>query len=962
MNQRLLAFLLILAAGTSGSAAPRSSAGESSRTFRLPATADVWISNATPREREASAGGSPVFKLKSVEEMAALRFDLSPFRGRELLAARLHLRLRHPPAPRWLRVSTVGSPWKEGQATRAYSGRDGACWLWADASVRRPWAWPGSAFCDVIMGEGNSLVSTAPVRDDGDDWISIELPPVILQAILCGRSDGVALMEGGSPANRNYYFYSRNSWSNKPWLELTVGDRTSSSARRAPRVSIRPSQDRATLTHGDVVVRIAPDSTCFAWRAWVDGKPLPSWKLPWPADLGTTEFHLEGLAPSKTHHLRIEALGPHGEVSPPTEVEFTASPALRPAVPLKAPPLRASEFVHRHPPRLWALPALAQLDPVTTERLDTSGENGLNPWDGNGVWDGRRVHLVGARGETVSFQLIVQAQGREGSTAHSLPASLRIRGGILVSARGDTLESSRWSLFRAWYFRRDRGSWQPSYLVPIPEGSTLTWRSEEPRLPEVANRAFLAELAIGRDTPPGRYRGELIVELQPGGRHLLPVLVEVQPFILPARPGFRIELNAYHLRKEAIEQFRVARSNRCVFTPWVAAPRVVENPGPAGTKSAASFSLDWSDYDRLLGPLLDGSAFPGDPHPLEVLYLPLREDWPTPLTPQNYHYRGPWPGRGDPFSLMWEHHATAPPIEDALAPIYRERLKHAEIAFLDHFRAKGWTHTELHFFLNAKMKDRVDYGHSTWWNLDEPLYWPDWAALRFYLEFFRDNLPPSAASRWWTRADISRPEWLRGALGSAARIVYTGGPLDAAQARRCRTLVRDLHLRWQVYSAAGNENAPPAETAAWVLGAWMDGAQGVLVWQTLAPRDAWTGYDPPNAPGTALLATWNGASFSHKSLGERPRVAADLRVKALRDAQQLTEWLEIWVERKGLRRAQFLPVLQDWFSRPPKRWWHGSREVSRLVRYGTMDTERLDALRRAVIASLAEPAAVDSGP
>jgi hypothetical protein len=45
-------------------------------------------------------------------------------------------------------------------------------------------------------------------------------------------------------------------------------------------------------------------------------------------------------------------------------------------------------------------------------------------------------------------------------------------------------------------------------------------------------------------------------------------------------------------------------------------------------------TLDWSAWDRRFGPLLDGSAFSDLPRknvPVECFYLPLRENWPSPV-------------------------------------------------------------------------------------------------------------------------------------------------------------------------------------------------------------------------------------------------------------------------------------------------------------------------------------------
>ena len=82
---------------------------------RLKATADVWLSDATAQERNSSAGKADRFKLKSIQEMAAIRFDAAPIAGRQVQAARLFLHRAGEDKLRHLRVSTVNQDWVEGE-------------------------------------------------------------------------------------------------------------------------------------------------------------------------------------------------------------------------------------------------------------------------------------------------------------------------------------------------------------------------------------------------------------------------------------------------------------------------------------------------------------------------------------------------------------------------------------------------------------------------------------------------------------------------------------------------------------------------------------------------------------------------------------------------------------------------------------------------------------------------------
>jgi hypothetical protein len=81
-------------------------------------------------------------------------------------------------------------------------------------------------------------------------------------------------------------------------------------------------------------------------------------------------------------------------------------------------------------------------------------------------------------------------------------------------------------------------------------------------------------------------------------------------------------------------------------------------------------------------------------------------------------------------------------------------------------------------------------------------------------------------------------------------------------------------------------------------------------------------------------------------------VVADLRLKALRDAQQLSEWLTLLQKREGLEREQMVSLLQPFFSVNQPSWWHLRSEETPAVHYGSLDTASLEALHDAIIRRL----------
>ena len=134
--------------------------------------------------------------------------------------------------------------------------------------------------------------------------------------------------------------------------------------------------------------------------------------------------------------------------------------------------------------------------------------------------------------------------------------------------------------------------------------------------------------------------------------------------------------------------------------------------------------FDWSAWDRRFGPLLDGSAFADLPRkgvPVERFYLPLHENWPSPME-GNYN--------GD----YW--------ADRAFPEAYRQAFVAAARQIAEHFRAKSWNETLFQCFLNNKnnFKARGWSRGSSPWLLDEPANFQDYWALRYFARAFHEGI------------------------------------------------------------------------------------------------------------------------------------------------------------------------------------------------------------------------------
>ncbi|MFQ5808540.1 MAG: GDSL-type esterase/lipase family protein, partial [Armatimonadota bacterium] len=855
---------------------------------RLKATADVWLSDATENERGASSGKHARLKLKTIQEMAAIRFDAAPSQGREVVSATLFMRRASDDKLRYVRVSTVNQDWEEGDSAQAYGAADGATYLRADHASGRSWAWPGSCFADVIMTSGNSLATWAERKELPDEWISVALTPELIYAMAAGDTDGLAVMDGGNLSYHNNFIHSVQSAGNEPYIEVELG-RPLTAAPPRPLVKVEPASERAHINAGALKVTIEEAKDVFCWRLTLNGKPVERWRVKHPVTAGPTVFYLEDLPPSQKCELEVVAVSPGGRASPPARMTAIASPALSRSLRLGelqeprggvAPPTRGDKM------RVWACPGLVKISPERPEALheDVGGEGDYRR--ANAVWDGRRISVFGARGEYVSYQLCVENLG---STALT---------GIKVSPRGldgpegATIGRTEIELYKNWYAQNRDDRWQPAYCVPTEHGAPFQIPDAARALPGQQNQTIYVDIYIPKDAKPGDYSGAVAIEAEGAGTVSLPVELTVFDFVLPDRLSFWPELNAYRIPRGAHAYYRLAHQHRCVVNYWRWQPRL--------RGSGKDIEVIWDRYDENAGPLLTGEAFAGNRRsgaPVECMYLPFEDSWPTRLSTTTYNYQGHWPGRGESRDLLTQHYLTAPYIGDALSQEYKDAFLAVQRQFIEHFEEKGYTRTEMQCFYGGKNTHRINYGSNMWWTTDEPYHWDDWLALQFFCRLWAKGRGDADPRRWLARADISRPQWQGRVLDGIVNTVYfgTGAFSSPPNYRRCRILAQDTGLKLMTYGSANRDTESNTGSVVWILNAWTNGANGVLPWQTLGNDKALDKNDGAMGGGNAMLVP--GERFGLEVVG-------DMRLKALREAQQIVEYLTILAERRNLQREQ----------------------------------------------------------
>ena len=295
----------------------------------------------------------------------------------------------------------------------------------------------------------------------------------------------------------------------------------------------------------------------------------------------------------------------------------------------------------------------------------------------NAVWDAalRRVRIEGARGETVAFQLQLEA-----TSAPLSEVDVEIR-----TSWEPSKPPARFSLFKAFYtqVREESTSPKPSTGIGFYPDALIPFRIPGHGAPfEIARgrtQGVWIDVAIPRNANAGLHRAS--IEIRAAGRAPLRLGLElrVHDFALPAAASFRINVTTYDLGKggHAINSgwknrfdiwtesywelerrfYRMARAHRHTLHP-----RNYELP--VEREADGALRIDWSRFDARFGPLLDGSAF-ADGRGLGYFEIALNRNVPAARF-------------GGPGSPRWA-----------------EAVEAYARSFVEHFRAKGWETSDL---------------------------------------------------------------------------------------------------------------------------------------------------------------------------------------------------------------------------------------------------------------------------
>lgn len=918
-------------------------AAEPRQDLRLDVTRDAWFSN-VGQEADGGNGGAGRLKVKSIQEMSLLDFDAKLLRGRLVHSAALHIRPSGAEILHRVTISGISADWTEGTASGYQAEPGSSCFNWRH-SPGVPWAYPGSNFCEVILGRGGSRWRTADASPPGEGgWQSVPVDPRVIATRVAGCSFGLLLFDDTGSEWRhsgdqftlylfpNRFLYSRDGGrQNAPYLTVELGERDEQPPQAIGGLAVEteglpPGEPRVSwLTPKDE----GPGET-IGFHATLNGEALPCYLLPAAGAAGErVTMHLRDVTFGDKAELAVWAVDSAGNEGPPTHARLP-----KPATVASVLPPRLDSSLA--PPD--ALPKLAGAEVAVIDPLDKVAPAAKmlipQPPPGypraNHLWNAteREIHIYAAKNEFTGFQLWLNGKmpaltlNTTFSGTHD-PAQVEwFRlfpvpvGNVAICDAALPLESVV-----------ENGSTRAFVTQRAPDLQSATLAQGQ--LLSDAGGALLCEMYVPHDTPAGEYTGELTLGAWLDKLHIK-LRLTVWDFTLPDDLSFLPEMNCYGLPDNERDYYRLAHRHRTFLNrvPYHQNGAMAEGCAPEWDGK----QLDWSAWDQRFGPYLDGSAFADLPRsgvPIEGFYLPWHENWPSPM-------------EGNYNDNYWADRAFPAAYRQALVEVARQMAKH--------FDERGWHRTLFQGFLNNKnnFKERGWSRGSSPWLLDEPANFQDYWALAWFGQAFHEGVDAARGrAKVLFRCDISRPEWQRDLFDDVLDYNVVGGAM-----RRYRRMVLDRkQAHGQVVVEYGSANAidqSNVQPAAWCVDAWALGVDGVLPWQTIGTETSWK-----KADTLALFYPGEAAG--------QPNPIPSLRLKAFCRGQQDVEYLTLFSHLKQAPRWQVGAEARKWLGLSGERRGSGlaAAEDAGVIHYDRIKPRDLWELRMAIgkVLSAAHPAA-----
>lgn len=803
-------------------------------------------------EWDQNAGQQGRIRIKGNQHIVAIAFDMSAISGKRVKNATL-ICTQGEQNISGITVSTIATPWDENRSSGLTAGMDG----------QDDWGYKGSRFPAVSGGNGHTLVAqaTSIIRDGQYHW---NVPPDMVHAMAAGVAHGLAIHEHDADYGRNPTIFAQEQSGKKPYLLVE----TDESSEAAPEAATDLQVVSADNTSGRLA--LTSPNNGFAYEIIVDGRPLGRHNLPMIENGAKQTILLRDLPPSVAAdtpcEIQVITLNRTGDRSPPVVIRGV----VRTSAPVETPAATLS------PGQPVPIPGVAVI-PVL-DKFDASGKPvGDLPEDyrtHNAIFNGQRIHLMGAAGEVMGFQLLLRGSDKA-------PVTIKVE----LNEPGIRID-----LQQAVYVPAN-GRMIPDPLLPAPESISLSTDTD---------RAIVADFFLPFDATPGLRNGRIIIS---DGR-TIPLEIEVLPFALPRQATFFCEMNGYGLPDHVDQYYELQQiaydhrvhANILHYSHNTAAPGARKSNLDMRLRSGRRMDNKkydniqpndtgafWEDFAEAFGPHLDGSLFKdGHRGPIAApgFYLTFHESWPL-------NCRAYFNGNPDAYQAF----AATPEYARTYVNILQDFAQLAE--------SKGWNQTGFQVYFNNK--GSLAEKTKAPWILDEPSGYWDYRALQFYGELTDRGRAIAPQVKIDYRIDISRPEYCRGQLDQRNDLWIVSSWAFQNYRRLVTDRIERDDLKTWVYGTSNHVHEPNRNIQAWALDTWQHGGTGIVPWQTV------------DKSGIALKeADQLGLFIFDKDAAGETVIRHSMRLKAYRDAQQLIEYLNLLQQKRGWSQDQMRRFVQHY--------------------------------------------------
>ena len=659
-------------------------------------TEDTQLSYSSPDAKTRwmlSYGKSPTTRIRGWQDLTALKFDLSGFRGQTVAEAELHLAKADTNPTFALVASTINGDWHEGNGTGGTAAVGDPCWRWrrmpVDPAAPAPGDEWGFSYGDVSaasFGNYGTLVCYAYSTDGtygsyssgGRTWIRMRLNPAIVQALIVDQH-GLVVSDSRLSTYTSYspaVYAKESGQATQPRLLVRFAE----AVDVVPPEPVSGLRVEAGPENGEAVVHFAApadaqDGKAFGYTVrhstggdFATATDVARWRIPRPGAAGRPQRVLiEDLTPGATYTFFVQAYDGAGNGSAVQSATFTlpaarATPSLVDGtlvVPSAAgKTVRTAGGVLRY----WAASEVAKSNPVTGNRMEDgySGSGADDYKKANVVWDAgaNAVCLMGARNEVLGAQLIVERLGASLSNVRVSVSDLAGPGGATILA-GQCIE-----LFQLHY-GLSGSTYYPDAAIPLAAPFPTSFAiPDASHNPAGQNQSVWMDLYVPRSASAGEYRGTItLTAAELPNPVVIDLCVSVRPVVIPDYPTFLVDLNGYgnpwdFPSTEAgkslacLRYFQAAHKHRAICNTlpygWNASVRGDRCPTLTGA-GATLQAADWSTFDGKYGRFFDGSAFradtpgsayygPGTNTPVTHLYTTFFESWPIHILDTTYGF------------------------------------------------------------------------------------------------------------------------------------------------------------------------------------------------------------------------------------------------------------------------------------------------------------------------------------